>query len=346
MKKLFVILTAIAMVGALTATAMAADWGFYGNARMETAWMMQDKDLTGTGDDQTIFANDLVGTSRIGANVKVSDAVSGRFEYGGTNNLRLLYGTWNFGAGTLLVGQTYTPGGSMTNGNQSLAGDYGMYSFGLYESRKPQVTLKMGGFSFGLVQNMNTVKPTDGPDQAIDTYETVIPKLELGWGGAVGPMAIWAGGGYQTMKDIAADETISSYGAGLSVGGNFGAFNFTAQGAYSINGANASYYGHGAAVAKADGSFEDTSALGLTLSAGFTASEMFYVEAGVGSMTRSNDEWDEDDSEMTYYVNCRINLAEGVFVVPEVSVFDYMKDQNDADQGTATLVGAKWQINF
>jgi hypothetical protein len=346
MKKLFVILTAIAMVGAFTATAMAADWGFYGSARMETAWMSQDEDLTGTGDSQTIFANDLMGTSRIGANVKVSDAVSGRFEYGGTNNLRLLYGTYTWGSGTLLVGQTYTPGGSMTNGNQSLAGDYGMYTFGLYESRKPQVTLKFGGFSFGVVQNSKTVKPTDGPNQPINTWETMYPKLELGWGGGAGPMSIWAGGGYQSMKDIATDEDISSYGAGVSLGGAFGLFNFTAQGSYSSNGADASYYGHGSYETDATGSIKDTTAMGLSLSLGFTLSESFYIEGGVGSMTRDNDTYVEPDSEMTYYLNCKINMAPGVFVVPEVSVFDYMKDSLDADEGTATLIGAKWQINF
>jgi hypothetical protein len=346
MKRLFVIFAAIAMVGAFAATTMAAEWNFYGNARMETAWMMQNKDLTGTGDDQTIFANDLVGTSRIGANVKASDTVAGRFEYGGTNNLRLLYGTWNFGSGTLLVGQNYTPGGGMTNGNQSLAGDYGMYTFGLYESRKPQVTVSFGGFSVGIVQNMNTVKPTDGPDQKIDTYETMFPKLEAGYNGAFGPMSFGVYGGYQSMKDIAADENINSMGVGASVGGGFGAVNFTVQAAYSVNGADSSYYGHGNAVITAAGDVEDTTAMAFTGSVGFTPSEMFYIEAGVGSMTRANDEWDKDDSEMTYYANCRINLAEGVFVVPEVSVFDYMKDKDDNKEGTATLVGAKWQINF
>lgn len=39
----------------------------------------------------------------------MSDELTGGFEYGSGVNLRKLYGEWNFGAGSLLIGQTYTP---------------------------------------------------------------------------------------------------------------------------------------------------------------------------------------------------------------------------------------------
>lgn len=54
------------------------------------------------------LAQKLHGNSRIGARVKVSDSVNGRFEYGALNgvNLRILWGEWNFGAGSLGVVST------------------------------------------------------------------------------------------------------------------------------------------------------------------------------------------------------------------------------------------------
>jgi len=108
MRKLFVLLAAVAFVVAFTVPAMAADWSFYGSARMYTFMSDYSKEYTGTGfsdDDLSWF---LQGNSRIGAKVKAG-AVSGRFEYGSGPSLRLLNGAWNFGGGTLVVGQDYSP---------------------------------------------------------------------------------------------------------------------------------------------------------------------------------------------------------------------------------------------
>ncbi len=70
----------------------------------------------------------LQGNSRIGANVSAGD-VSGRFEYGTGVNLRLLYGTWNFGGGKLTVGRAYTPL-MVCYSSQVYATDNGLVGFG------------------------------------------------------------------------------------------------------------------------------------------------------------------------------------------------------------------------
>ena len=140
MKKMFVLVLALVMAfAALPAFAQdKADWAFYGSVRMWTAWEGVDdttppqlssntspagtaqfqvattaaiaRNVGGSVVDDDEMAYLLQGNSRIGANVKWGN-VGGRFEYGHTTtaNLRLLYGTWNFGAGTLLVGQDYGP---------------------------------------------------------------------------------------------------------------------------------------------------------------------------------------------------------------------------------------------
>ncbi len=109
MKKLLIIFAVLC----LAAPAMAADWNFYGSARMATFYSIADKDIEGDNDTINRTLWDLQGNSRFGANVKVNDQIGGGFEYGTGVNLRKLFGTYTFGGGSeLLIGQTYTPLGS------------------------------------------------------------------------------------------------------------------------------------------------------------------------------------------------------------------------------------------
>ena len=141
MKKLSIlVVAALLCVFALPAFAQdKADWSFYGSIRLWTAWESYDKEApainfgapntfrnqphwpTGSAvgfDDSDLWFG-MQYNARIGANVKWGD-VGGRFEFGNlaqegsgtgadSEHVRLLYGTWNFGAGTLVVGQDYTP---------------------------------------------------------------------------------------------------------------------------------------------------------------------------------------------------------------------------------------------
>ncbi len=106
MKQMILGTAALAMILTAAMTAAASEWNFYGNARIGTFY--EDTDNPG-GTDTTSFNEYLHGNSRIGAKVRVSDQLRARFEYGTGVNVRQLWGEWNFGAGSLLVGQTYTP---------------------------------------------------------------------------------------------------------------------------------------------------------------------------------------------------------------------------------------------
>ncbi|MCG8567180.1 MAG: hypothetical protein MI747_19060, partial [Desulfobacterales bacterium] len=120
MKKLMLFAAALVLLAGSTAS--AAEWNFYGSARVNTfitdfensPFQPKGAPALGlaTGDDTKNYEQGLQGNARIGAKVKVNDSLKGRFEYGalqGNANIRLLYGEWNFGAGSLLVGQNYTP---------------------------------------------------------------------------------------------------------------------------------------------------------------------------------------------------------------------------------------------
>ncbi|MCG8568295.1 MAG: hypothetical protein MI747_24765, partial [Desulfobacterales bacterium] len=161
MKKMRIFAVALAMVTAFAMTASAADWNFYGNARIAT--FVADNDTT----NDTEFSESLHGNSRIGAKVKVSDELSGRFEYGafeGNANIRLLYGAWNFGAGTLIVGQDYAPAW-MSVSNQAYAGDNGLGGWGEnYTDRTPQIKLVFGGLKLAFLEpntNYYAAAPAD-----------------------------------------------------------------------------------------------------------------------------------------------------------------------------------------
>ncbi|MCF8136214.1 MAG: hypothetical protein K9K63_02785, partial [Desulfotignum sp.] len=107
MKKLMVLVAALALVAGSAMTAAAADWNFYGSARIATFFVDQENNVASNNPayvDTSSYNQGLQGNSRIGASVKVSDELTGGFEYGTGVNVRKLYGEWNFGAGSLLVG--------------------------------------------------------------------------------------------------------------------------------------------------------------------------------------------------------------------------------------------------
>ena len=174
MKKLMVV---AALLVFMTGTAYAAaEWEFYGSARVSTFYTNWDLNMfetsaggspiMGVGPDTDKYEQDINGNARIGANIKASDELTARFEYGakdGNVNLRILWGEWNFGAGSLGVGQHYTPllfpySNQVYNIYPMKDGDTNMSTFGmLYGKRKPMVRLKFGTFQIAAVQPNTSV---------------------------------------------------------------------------------------------------------------------------------------------------------------------------------------------
>ncbi len=245
MKKLTVLFVALAMVfGAMPAFAQdKADWSFYGQARMWTAWESVDKETLAGGDagskagawnpgigglavqDDDVLDWQLQSNSRIGANVKWG-SVGGNFEFGnegaagtvgGSADLRAtfrqLYGTWNFGPGTLIVGKTYTPYFFLVSGLCGPGGgECNGIGFGsIYAGRRAQVTLQMGGFKFGLVEPETRFSPlmtSAGPrlllhktvlHLVLDVDQT-LPRFEASYTFNLGPAALFLGGLYNRYE--------------------------------------------------------------------------------------------------------------------------------------------------
>ncbi|MBW1928665.1 MAG: hypothetical protein JRJ13_05870 [Deltaproteobacteria bacterium] len=344
MKKLLIAVFAAFMVVAFAIPAIAGTWNFYGSARMQTWSTKLSEEQTGTSYDDRDTTWDLQGNSRIGANVKAGD-ISGRFEYGTGINLRLLYGVWNFGSGSLLVGQTYTPVNFFYS-NQVYGSDANMLNVGgVYGGRNPAIQVSVQGFKLALVKpKVETVLG------AADT-DTTIPKIEASYSFKAGPAAIALCGGYNTFKLVDGtdhEESLDSYV--LALGLSFAVGPGYVKGDV-FTGKNVGNYGlwiigsHSASGSMTD--IQDVKTVGALGVVGFKVNDMLTLEAGYGYTSADSDDSSlEDDKTQAYYVQAVISPAKGVYIIPEIGKYDYKDTNKGVDEGTETYFGAKWQINF
>jgi hypothetical protein len=238
MKKLLIFCVAISMATAFTAPAFAAEWAFYGISKMQTFWNDASRETTTAGlfDDEDITWAQQ-GNSRIGANIKVSDTITARFEYGTGVNLRHLYGEWGFGVGKLLIGHTYVPVNVDPSG-QVWAEETGLCGFGAVDdTREDMIRFRFGNFDVAFVEpshpggvlpaataaSFSTVATTAtlaagqvrtatvvGPDTLTYTpasgfgteTDTSIPKIQVQYNNTISGLFFQVGGGYNTYDEV------------------------------------------------------------------------------------------------------------------------------------------------
>jgi hypothetical protein len=372
MKKFTILMAAIALV-CFSVPAMAVDWNFYGSARMATFYTsMDEKDV---GDKSTDMRWDLQGNSRLGANVK-ADHIKGQVELGlgpgsgngdgsdGAVSTRRIYGTWNFGAGSLKVGKDYTPVSQFVSG-QVFDGDAGLIGYGApYGGRPGQLALSFGGFDVAFISpKINAGLDTDdGTGKAAGQAKRVIPKLEASWGMGFDAWNFKLFGGYQhySIKNVDSlqnpgdtnDVDVDSYIVGASGMFNFGPAYVGAQFMYGQNMADARWSGGAFAKATWDGDDKtnDVTTAGGILVAGMKVSDMLSFEGGLGYIVDdpkdADNGFDEKTEAFNVYVQSVVTLAPGVYIIPEVGYYEFGNNPEDEDQGKAMYLGAKWQIDF
>ena len=258
MKKLMIV--AFLLVFTTGSAFAAAEWNFYGSARVSTFYSDFEADPFDPGENTDNFEMDLNGNARIGANVKVNDDLTARFEYGaksGDSNIRILWGEWNFGRGKLGIGQHYTPllfpySNQVYNIHGKEDGDVNMSSFGmLYGSRKPMVRLKFGNFQVAMVEPRERVfcafthndvdgdgaVPLPDPTGEIDLRqsqpdsEIKLPSIQFKYKHDFKAGHVSLAGGYQTF-DVTEDNqdfAVESYLLGIGGRVNWGKAYFKAN---------------------------------------------------------------------------------------------------------------------
>jgi hypothetical protein len=363
MRKLFVLIAAVAFLVAFTAPAFAAEWSFYGSSRLTTFWYNQSGAYSDTNNSDLDLTWDMQGNSRIGANVKAGD-IAGTFELGMPNDkasVRLIWGEYDFGGWKLGIGQHYSPMNFFIS-NQVFDSDTDMLPFGgVYSGRNPMLRFRMGNLDIALVEpDTDAYNDTEGC--IIDT-DVILPRLEARYGLNMGAFYLEFGGGAQTYDVVGTkpngnegdDEDIMSYLGYVGAKWNAGAFYFAAN-AYmgqNIGDMTLNFGDQPAdeAVIKCDKDGErpnvkDTDTYGLLGVVAFTLNDMLRLEGGIGYVNSDNNEYDDDDETMAYYVQATINIAKGIFLVPEVGYIDLDNNSEGDSQGSISYYGAKWQINF
>jgi hypothetical protein len=342
MKKLIAIVAALVMVSSV---AYAADWNFYGSARVRMEWTSIDT-IGSSAASVEDFVMPMFGNSRIGANVKVSDELSGRFEYGATPNLRLLYGTWNFGSGKLTVGQDYGPLNMFYSGQIANDDINGLPWGGVYSGRVPQVKLTFGDFEIALVTPNETVNGIPG------TAESKMPAIEASYKLKMDAAHVHVAGGYNTFTMVSGgtEYDVDSWLIAVGAGVNFGMMYLQGNVYTGVNGGNlilldvnGTYGNFGDGLADDTGTTVlDNETFGFLLVGGAKLNDMFKVEIGYGYAETDLDQATTEDEVETFYANATITLAPGVFITPEIGIVDY----NETTQQEVTYGAIRWQINF
>lgn len=363
MKKLIVAMAALAL---MATSAYAAEWDFYGSATVDTFWSDDDQNA-GTDNVDTQIQADLIGSgSVIGANVKVSDELTGRFEYANANanavSLRHIYGEWNFGAGSLIVGQT--DGAFDTDISTQVFDDGHVGTMGCADTgRAPLVKFVFGGLKFNIeAPELGIVTGAAAP--VTTTSEATLPQINASYTFTLNNISIELGGAYQTYEyEPVAGGTefdVTSYVVGAQFGATLGAFNLAAsifggENAANLVGVDTAVDTTSYTAARSEGyayydgaKVYDAESFGFALVGSYTINEMFAISAGYGYAENTVDvaagTVSEDDEACTYYVNLPITLAPGVVITPEIGVVDYEEALTTED--TTTYFGARWKISF
>lgn len=381
MRKLFVFMVAAALVMGCVLPAMAADKevSFYGNVRMNTFWIDRDKntgnllvapggayDRASLYDETDVWWDICQGCSRFGARFKAGD-VSANVEIRPFNGsyYRQWWGAWNFGPGSLLVGQTWSPTFHGISNSVFDGGDGAAYGECGGSLRVPMVQLsfpfEIGTLKVAFERNGTSVAGITAVDPNYSDSEAYLPKVEFSFDGKAGPVGFGVFGGYNWLdaRDVTTDSTvgINGYYLGAMVSVPIGPAYFKGS---AYMGQNPAEYGlfipgqpYTASMTAGTTDVQDVDIFGFMVLAGMKFTDMLAVEAGYGYAKSERDTPGAstlEDPKAFYYIQMPITLAKGVTVTPEIGKFDEkdhtLADGTTVDDGDAMYYGAYWKIDF
>ncbi len=338
---------------------------FYGSLRFQTFYNDTSNIDANTrlksdavGDDKGLRW-DVAGNARFGTMV-TKDKITGVYEIGLDDDAsvytRLIYATYNFGSGTVLIGQDFTPLGRIAYSNQVFGDDLDLTGWGaVYEGRTPQVRFMFKGLEIALIEDKGSSKLLKASDTG--DVDVLMPKIEVRYNFKQDNFFADVFGGFFSfeVEDVVydgvncGDETVNSWLVGLGGGVNLDPVYVRAQAYYARNARNFNLEHTDARGAKFDatGDLVNEDNFGAEFIVG-TKIDKYTIEAGVGYVSS---EWDESgskaDNAMSYYLNAVVPIYGSFFVVPEIGVLDYLDGRDGKDEDKDLVyVGAKWQINF
>jgi hypothetical protein len=416
MRKFTVVLVAVAFVLGFSVSAMAAQGlvytqaenlpvgaktiDVYGSVRVMTYWLQKNSEATGTGHSDgdltwdEDFSNSRLGVrfneGKIGGNVEIRPQDRQTVRTRTTSNmgindtLRHLYGTYDLGWGTFVVGQTWTPtfnpicneclvgGGGYLDAYGDMGGSARVAGLQLWTPIKGL----NGLLKIALLQPWTDLNTSPGPAVYPEGYgstDTTLPKIEASLAGAFGPLSFTARGGYNTMsyKNTATDDTkgVDSWLFDLDLTYSMGPFyvrgsGYLAQnlGIYGTGGPEVIWGLFPQAFGTAD--IQNVDNWGWFGVAGFHINDMFSVEAGYGQRGANQDvpggagTIKEKTSAFVFFLP--ISITPAFVITPEILWTDqgYVTGPGTAadaadfgvtyneDRGNQLYAGIYWRIDF
>ena len=379
MKRISIALLALTLAVLLAAPAMAAGITPYGSMRLGTYWTNHDFNdygpaWTADNDDGGLMI-DIATISRFGAKGQATDNIYGAVELGligGQNEVeystdslkvytRLLYGKWDFGGGTLTVGQDYTPV-TYTSSQQGIGvfDDVNAQSYDLqnafigtgtlWDSRRPQIRLNLdNGFYVAAIQT------EDGAAGLAGDTDVILPKMVTGFNFKSEGLYLGPGVAFNTYNydNGVFDDSITSWflfmhgkvdlgAAALKFTGHYG----ENLGDYGISGRNNAYGADASRAVVTGDDVENAACFGGWLQAAF-ALDPGTLTLGWGySSSENEDVGDDADALMGVFVNYKIPITDIFSVTPEFDYWDGLDDESGNEDPDHWALGATWQIDF
>lgn len=272
---------------------------------------------------------------------------------------RHLYGAYAFSDDLkLTIGQKFNPSFWWTI-SAARSGYAGMGHGAMFDQRTPQIRLDIGP-AYLIAEKTWTRSGIPGLDN--ESTEVKLPKVYVGFDKKIDKHAVGAGITYNAYN--VTDETTAGMNLDEETLAAWAAFvHGQVQVTDDVYLKSQVYYAQNApqlgissieeeadALVNSDGDgFDNTKTIAGFL---FAQADMGKVKpfAGWGYASHDNDQYGEKDSSMEYYVGAVIDVWKHKYsnatIVPEIHVWDRLKDRNDNEEETLTTIGARWYVSF
>jgi hypothetical protein len=302
---------------------MASDWSFYGTTAISTFF----GEASATLPNGSILNANLQSDSLLGAVVKINDKISGQFEYGLTAGadsagntamfpmLRIFSADYNFGLGTLTIGQNYGPANFFIS-NQAFYDDILMLPYGgIYTGRNPMLQISMFGAKVAMLKPISPYYYTSSLSDKAQfqaSYGINLAGNNISFMGACANNVV----GYMVGLGIQLAPIMKNLTLAADV--------YLAKNPDNVGIANI------ASLVGDDANNITNTATGALAVANYKLSDIISIEGGFGYYKNNN-----NIAYTANYIQIPITLDKNVNIVPEAGCF--------LDK---VYYGAKWQINF
>lgn len=327
---------------------MFAQFTPYGSVRANYWYNITDEDHQ--KGDRTEMDLGLQTNSRMGINWK-GDGWNSKVEMGLDRDNRVsVRHAWvkrNYDGWALSFGQMEDGLNQLVD--QTWSADKALIGYGIvYGNRNPQIRADFGP---GLYASLIAPTRNRMPVGTANDIDFLIPKINLGWNGEAGKVALKPSVIFQMFSyndDICGrDDTVTAFLGALTVDYKDNAFKSRLQASFGLNSGNMGFDGprNVALWDAAEEEVSDTSTISLAAQVGFDLADDFYLGAGFGFAQSSNDLWDNDDARMGLFLQA-VLTGGGFKFIPEVGLMDEMKDPLDNKEGSLLYFGTQLRFDF